>query len=93
MTQQALEIEPIVGQFDAVPCDHARHDEPDSGHYGAATYYVRKHCPGCDPKPTVYAACQGYIDMFMTLDEWECPRCKTFGPASMFSTILGPVKP
>ena len=86
-----LDLAVLVGPMDNIPCEHALHDEPASGHHGPATHYVRKQCKGHEKKPTVYPACRGFIDMLSAYEEWECPTCGSFGPAASFITILGSV--
>lgn len=90
-TDLDLDLAALVGPMNAIPCEHALHDEPASGHHGPATHYVRKQCKGCEKKPTVYPACRGFIDMLTAYKAWECPRCDSFGPAASFITVLGQV--
>jgi len=90
-TDTLIDIAAMVGEMDAVPCEHVLHNEPASGHHGPATHYVQKQCRGCEKAPTVYPACRGFIDMLAAYKEWECPKCDSFGPASEFIAVLGPV--
>ena len=83
----------LASAFDAVPCDHANHGKRAEDHDGGpATHYVKAGCPSCDGEKEVFAACQRFVDVVKGWSyQFHCPRCQSFGPASDFVTILGPV--
>ena len=92
-TETDLAATILASAFDAVPCDHANHGKSAADHdSGPGTHYVKAGCPVCDGEKEVFAACQRFVD---TVTGWKhgfnCPRCQSFGPASDFVVILGPV--
>lgn len=87
-----IDLELMVGEMEAVPCEHSTHQSDKYIHdNGPATHYVMAGCPACRDPKDVYAACQRLIGAILSLPEFYCPRCFTTAPPSAFITILGPV--
>lgn len=87
-----LDIEALVGEMDAVPCEHPEHatdtivhpDEP-------ASHYVRGHCPACNRTGAVVAVCPGFVAWIIADRKVRCVVCEDVKPASQAVAILGPV--
>ncbi|MCO4257357.1 hypothetical protein [Pseudarthrobacter cellobiosi] len=90
-TSLDLDISALVGEMDAVPCEHTQHGLHPLHTDSPASHYVRVHCPSCPYDSGVFAACQGFIAAVLANMTGRCFGCDTTTPASEAVTILGPV--
>lgn len=92
-TELDLDIAALVGEMEAVPCEHsqrglARVDHTDE----AASHYLSFNCPECGYATDVYAACPGFVAMIRGNNNLgRCRGCEASLPSSECIAILGPV--
>jgi hypothetical protein len=87
-----LDIEALVGEMEAEPCESTSHDPADRLAHddGPAVFYARMTCPACGGT-AVRAYCQQFINFLM--DGGNAKHSEVCGafPGSDWLTILGPV--
>lgn len=86
-----LDIEALVGEMEAVPCEHPEHgtdrihpDEP-------ASHYMRGRCPVCERTGAIVAICSGFVAWIAANKPLRCVACGDVKLASEVVTIIGPV--
>lgn len=89
----ALDIDfaALVGEMDAVPCEHTQHGSHPLHTEGPASHYVRMRCPHCAYDTGVFAACPGFIGAIRGNAHGRCSGCEIILPAQEAVIILGPV--
>jgi hypothetical protein len=91
-TGTTLDLELLIGDMPAVPCEHSEHNIPGLPHDdGPATRYSQTRCTFCRSRGPVIAVCKTFANW--ALGNWplRCRYCLTPGRASEVVTILGPV--
>lgn len=86
-----VDIAALVGEMEAVPCEHYQHgirathtDEP-------ASHYAQGKCPTCKGQGTVTAVCPGFVRLVLSGAQMKCAGCSSIHPSTDLITILGPV--
>ena len=86
-----LDIEALVGELPAVPCEHPEHDTDPIHPDEPASHYMRGHCPVCKRTGAVVAICSGFLAWIAADKPLRCVACSDIRPASEVVIILGPV--
>jgi hypothetical protein len=87
-----LDLEALVGDLPAVPCESFGHVAPSESdvHGGPATEYCRITCPSCG-KNAVKSYCAPMMAYIRANRLLRCGMCSNSFSAGMGVTILGPV--
>lgn len=89
-----LDIAAMVGEMEALPCEHSQHGDPNCAHDdGPATHYIKSDCESCQVKLPVRPVCAAYVSLVRANGPMHCTDCGREGVAADFITILSPVKP
>lgn len=88
-TATVTDIAALVGEMEAVPCEHSQHGQNHGFEGQPASSYIRSDCPGCHAV-NVYAGCQEVVLMARS-EGWMHCDCGHLDHANVFLTILGPV--
>jgi len=85
-----LDLDLLIGEMPAVPCESSTHDPADAAHDdGPATHYVRMICPTCGTT-VIKAYCRQFIDFIFgggKIEHGDCPAL----PGVEWATVLGPI--
>jgi len=97
MTVQAgieteTDLELLVGEMPAVPCEHPDHAKDPEAHGGDATHYAQGHCinPKCSFVGRLLPMCQPFINWAMTHDLY-CPVCHSADPGVQVLRVVAPI--
>ena len=86
-----IDLAALVGEMDAVPCEHHQHGTRPSHTDEPASHYGKSNCPKCGNGGIVAALCPGYVALVRSGVTMQCPACKHTAPAFEVVIILGPV--
>jgi phage FluMu protein Com len=95
MTVQAgieveTDLELLVGDMPAIPCEHHQHASLSSQHGGPATHYIQCRCPECGEAGSVRAACEPFVKHSRT-GSLRCPHCNSLVDGVKSVIILAPI--
>lgn len=87
-----IDIAALVGEMEAIPCEHPEHTTRPTHTDEPASHYVQgKKCPNCNCVGVTIAACPGYVLLVTSPVRLQCLGCGHRAPASDLVAILGPV--
>jgi hypothetical protein len=90
-TDTHVDIAAMVGEMEALPCEHSQHGTGHPNHNdGPATHYILP-THGCAPHMQAYPACGRMIAFIQSGRFNHCGTCGGVGLASDMWTVLGPV--
>jgi ribosomal protein S27E len=90
-TGTTLDLELIVGEMPAIPCEIKGHAKGKYGHdAGPASRYIRAICPNCGHDHGVQPACATYITAITRSPAIWCGPCGSWQDSKEMVTILGP---
>ncbi|GGH93931.1 hypothetical protein ACFFGR_09475 [Arthrobacter liuii] len=90
-TATDIDVAALVGEMDAVPCEHSQHTVTKLFHDdGPATHYIRAIHP-CQPPSHAFAACQKMVNTIRAALTVICGSCGAITTANEAHEILGPV--
>lgn len=90
-TELDVDIAALVGEMDAVPCEHHQHGTRPAHTDEPASHYGRGTCPKCGEGGTVAALCPGFVALIRSGAIMRCPNCKHSAPSFEIVTILAPI--
>lgn len=90
-TSLDVDIAALVGEMEAVPCEHHQHGVSPAHSDEPASHYGQSQCAHCMEDAVIAAICPGYVAAVRSGRPLQCPGCKRVAPAFEFITILGAV--
>lgn len=91
-TDTLIDISALVGEMEAMSCEHSEHGLAGFPHTDApASHYILFRCANCGYAPGVKAMCPGFVS-YVAANGWiMCSGCEMPTSSSESMTILGPV--